>query len=75
MEPKKIEIWVVLDAEGDYAVGVDRDQAVERFEEEIGGTAGARLAKITVTMTPPVEVEANVSIPDGAGETLTAAAE
>jgi hypothetical protein len=72
---KQVEVWIVMDANGDYAVGTDRDNAVELFENEIGGVAGARLAKITVTMTPPVEVAVDVSIPDTAGETLTAAAE
>ena len=66
-------VWIVMDKDGDYAVGVDRDVAIENFENEIGNAAGARIVCINVAMEPPKDTEIDVSVPDNAGETVVAA--
>lgn len=75
-EPKEVEVWIVMDANGDFEVGGDRDQVMDWYAENIGGGQALRVAKITVTMCPPKEVDAEVSVtvPDQAGEVVTATA-
>jgi hypothetical protein len=51
--------------DGDYEVGKDEDDAVERFEDEVGGSF--RRVKINVTMAPPEPQVANVTVPGEAG--------
>jgi hypothetical protein len=67
-----IEVWIVMDADGDYEVGVDKETAVENFENAIGGSAGARIAKVNLKMAPPQVVETDIEIDDDAGEIIEA---
>ena len=67
---KKCEIWLVIDADGDYAIGADRDEAIENFENQIGGAAGARIITITAMVTPPEVIEMDADVPDEAGTTI-----
>jgi hypothetical protein len=62
-----IEVWIVMNEDGEYEVGKDEDDAVERFEDDVGGSF-RRVVKINVTMGPPEPQVANVTIP---GETGT----
>ena len=60
---KTVEVWVVIDSDGDYDVGPDRESADERYTETIadfGHAAGIRRVKVTVTVPLPtvIEVEA-----------------
>lgn len=65
---KTIECWIVLDKDGDHDVGIDRDSAIERFEENIGSAAGARIMCVRVTAALPEEVTVAVRMPDEAGD-------
>ena len=51
-----IEIWVTLDANGDYACGVSDDDCDEKYAENIGGTVARRMVKVVLTMPIPVPV-------------------
>jgi hypothetical protein len=31
-----IEVWIVMNEDGDYEVGKDEDDAIERFEDDVG---------------------------------------
>lgn len=75
MAKKTCEIWLVIDADGDYAVGADRDEAVENFENQIGSAAGARIVKINAKITPPAVEETEADISDEAGEKVEAESE
>jgi hypothetical protein len=55
-----------MNEDGDYEVGKDEDDAVERFEDDVGGSFH-RVVKINVTMAPPEAQVANVTIPGEAG--------
>lgn len=70
---QNVEVWLIMDENGDYAAGEDRDTTVERFEENVGSAAGARIVKLNVTMAPPKETEVDVKVPDEAGDTVEAA--
>jgi hypothetical protein len=61
-----IEVWIVMNEDGDYEVGKDEDDAVERFEDDVGGSF-RRVVKINVTMGPPEPQVANVTVPGEAG--------
>jgi hypothetical protein len=54
---KTLEVWVAVDADGDYECGVDEDAATERFDENVGGTGGRRLVKLTVKVPLPTVIE------------------
>lgn len=63
-------VWVVLSEDGEEAVGITRELAIEAFEDSIGSAGGARVARILVKMALPVVAEAEVEIPDEAGDTV-----
>lgn len=68
----ELEVWVVVDENGDYSTGNDGDQAAERYGEEIGGdqgTIGLRRVKLTITvpLPAPIELTAEVSAEETAG--------
>lgn len=67
-EKKEIEIFIVMDSDGDYAASADPDGAVEAFAAAIGGHAVRRMVKIKVCMSPPaIEDGPTMEIPDAAG--------
>lgn len=56
---QEIEVWVVVDENGDYAVGKDRESAGEAFESDIGvdNDTSMRRVKITVKVPLPEVIE------------------
>ena len=60
-----IEVWIVMNEDGDYEVGKDVDDAAEQFDDNLTGSL-RRIVKINVNMTPPQVREANVAVPDDA---------
>jgi hypothetical protein len=56
------------------AVTKDENEALERLAEDEGGYR-VRVVKLTVRMTPPQMTEAEVEVPDQAGETKQIEAE
>ena len=60
MKTQDCEMWLCVDANGDYATGVDSDTAVQAYENDIGelnATEGFRLVKVVVKVPLPVVVE------------------
>ncbi|MFO0823028.1 MAG: hypothetical protein U0792_07895 [Gemmataceae bacterium] len=55
----EVEVWVVVDEDGDYAVGKDSEAASEAFEADIGSSAerGLRRVKVTVKVPLPKPLE------------------
>jgi hypothetical protein len=75
-EKVSIEIWIVMDADGDFAVDGDESVAKDLFDENIGGSGPRRIVKLKVLMSPPaVEDGPTVDIPDSAGITTHIEAE
>lgn len=52
-----VEVWVCVDSDGDYRVGCDEDGAVTAYDEEVGGTDGRRMVKLTVKVPLPTVIE------------------
>ena len=74
-EPVECEIAIVMDTDGDWIVRKWDDHLMSEFDDEIGGDHPRRVIKITAKMAPPVLQQAIITVPDEAGETITATAE
>ena len=62
-----LEVWVLVDANGDYAASDDADHVRERYGENIGELAeadGFRLVKVTVAVPLPKVIEAAAEVAD-----------
>jgi hypothetical protein len=53
MEPVNVEVYVIVNDDGDYSCGADLDAATEKFEEEYGGTV-RRVLLLSVEVPRPV---------------------
>jgi hypothetical protein len=62
------EIYIAMNEDGDFEVGINEEEASERLMEHAGGQM-IRIVKIAAKMTPPAITEAAVDVPDEAGET------
>lgn len=54
------EVWVLVDANGDYVVGMDADSARSSYADNIGGLDecdGFRLVKMIVEIPKPAVVD------------------
>ena len=58
----EIELWVVVDNEGDYAVGNDEDSAHETYNDSIGGVT-TRTIKLRLNVALPTVVELVGTVP------------
>jgi hypothetical protein len=73
-----VEVWVVLDENGNCEVATDEDTALERLkdgsDDDLAGTA-CRVVKLNVTMSEPryrdddheTDETVDVKVPDDAG--------
>lgn len=71
-----IEIWVLIDEQGDYAVGNDAETASQRFTDDVGDdlALGRRMVKLTVKVPLPttIELTGEVEIEEEVSELKTA---
>jgi hypothetical protein len=64
----RCEIFIAMNEDGEYIVHTDESEVLNKLGEDEGGYQ-ARVVKITVKMAPPQMTEAEVEVPDEAGET------
>lgn len=68
------DVVILIDANGDYAVGKCNDTAVEAYEADIGSigdSGGYRLVNLTVKAALPAPVELAAMIPaDGSASVV-----
>lgn len=72
---KTFEVFLLIDEDGDYATGHDRDSAVEAYENNIGSLDGSlthRIVQINVTASLPVPAVVAITVPDEALPTVQA---
>jgi hypothetical protein len=64
-----IEVWIAMNEDGDYEVAKDEDDVVDLWNENVGGLS-RRLVKLRVTTSAPVVTEADVNVPEEAGQAV-----
>jgi hypothetical protein len=67
----EIEIYLVVDAGGDYEVGLTDDDATERFGENVGGDSVRHMIKMIITVPLPRTIEVAAAIPEKDGSSYT----
>lgn len=69
----ELNVWIVYDGEGNYeAHCAGPDEAMERYDEEIGGHEVRRCVKVCLHAPAPVVTEFSGEVPEEAKEgTLT----
>lgn len=77
MQTATIEVWAVIDENGDSAVGRDQAEALASYDEHIGrdddNPVGLRFVKATLTIALPVVVELTGVVPAEGPATLAVA--
>lgn len=65
METMQCEVWVVIDEDGAYGVGVDADTAADAYESDHGGghAVAKRVVCVTLTLPKPVVVSVEATLP------------
>lgn len=62
-----VEVYVMVDSEGDYGAGVDPEGAAQCYADNVGDVAekdGFRMVKILLTVPLPVEVVLTGTVPE-----------
>lgn len=61
----EIEVWIVVDESGDYAIGKDEDEACERYTDDIGGgdNYSKRRIKVSIQVPKPKVLELTGTVP------------
>jgi len=73
MATKTLEVFLAVDADGDWYAGGEAETAVDNYNDNYSSQI-LRVVKINVTLTLPEVQEASVTIPDDAGQTVEASA-
>lgn len=63
----EIEVYIVVDAEGNSAIGETKEQAIERYEEEVGSLNecdGFRIVRGGFKVPRPDVMEVEVQVED-----------
>ena len=69
MDFKEIEVWVMMDADGDYVTATDDEALAERWESDIGGVpVGSRVFKIVLKVEMPPFLELSATVPANQGK-------
>ncbi len=64
---EKFVVWMVIDADGNHAVGTSPEAAREAYEQDVGVLAdcdGFRMVSVVVSASLPAQVELTVSVAD-----------
>ncbi len=75
MKTVEVEIWVLVDENGNYAANTVEDELDQRYAEEIGSTdVATRRIKVKLTVPLPAVVELSGVVPvDDSAATLSVA--
>lgn len=63
MELLDIEVWVMVDEDGDCGVGRDEEEARERYAEDVGGDGPRRLVCVQLQVPRPAAAVVRGSVP------------
>ena len=62
-ETAGMEIYVVLNSRGEYEVGVSEVEALERFDDQVGGFDHRRVYQLNLTAPLPKAIEVAATLP------------
>lgn len=62
----KIDIYAVVDSDGEYEIGRDEDEATERFEENYASSMPRQLIHMSIGVPLPRVVEVTGELPERA---------
>ncbi|MHB8953335.1 MAG: hypothetical protein ACYC4U_10235 [Pirellulaceae bacterium] len=65
-ERTKLEVWIVLDENGDYTTGTTKDDAVERYGDCIGISGPLAVYGLSVDVPIPEPRTAEITLADDA---------
>lgn len=69
----QVEVWVVVDENGDYVVDTASDSAEEKYGDDIGRTGIAtRMVKVTLKVPYPKPIEVTAELPEESSEVAVA---
>jgi hypothetical protein len=62
---QQIEVWVIVDENGDYSTGHDQESAGTAYDDNIGSASGTarRAIKVMLSVPLPVPVELTGTVP------------
>ena len=60
----QVEIFIVVDEDGDFEVANDQELAFERYNDEINGDYATQCFKLNLTIPLPKIIEASAEISD-----------
>ena len=70
-ETVQVELWVMVDSDGEFSIGKDEDTAKEAYSDEYGAGTACRLVRVLVDVpfatptlrgTAPAEGEAALTV-------------
>ncbi len=66
MAMHSVEVFIVVDADGQYVVGTSEDAVSEAYDNDIGTSAATcrRVVKVTINVTVPESLEIEVDVPE-----------
>lgn len=72
-----LDIFVIVDSNGDYAIGMDVDSVYEAFDDQIGGQQPRRMFQLKVMAEMPAETdsETRIEVPASAQKPIEARVE
>lgn len=68
---KSIEVWVAVDADGNYRTGNTDGDAVDRYRDEVSDDSPIRMIRIELDVPLPTPLEVSGRVEDNGVATLT----
>lgn len=68
-ETNTTEFFLAFNEDGNVAGDEYRDEAIERLRDQFGGEH-IRVVKMTLNLPKPADIEASMTVPAGASETV-----
>lgn len=59
---KEVEVWVIVDADGEYGVGFDEDTAADDYSNN-GSSSIRRVVRVTLNVPLPTVTEVEATLP------------
>jgi hypothetical protein len=58
-----VEVWVKVDADGDYSIGADQDACTDAYADDYGGDGPTRIVCVLLRVPTPRVLEVRAELP------------